>query len=251
MIFAHEGAGPAIIAPLVGTTAQMIAEQACAAERAGADIVEWRIDFLLDAHNSLSLASLTREIVQDILSQTSIPILLTVRTAEQGGEARITPGRYRLLIAEVLDALMQVDAPADRIGLDIEYWFDGAQALAERAQEQGFTVVISHHDWIETPDPEVLYIMFTDMFEIPGTIAKLAVTAHSDDDVTSLFAVCDRIASRHKRPIIAIAMGEAGVRSRFDGWKHGSIATFATVGERSAPGQPSIAEVREYLATQT
>ena len=128
---------PAVIVPLTGTTAQMIIEEAIAAEAGGADILEWRIDFMLGAHKQLSLAPLGREVIRPILEKTSLPLLLTIRTAGEGGQAKLSPGRYRLLLAELLDTLVHIDVPPERIALDLEQWFEGTISLAERAHNLG------------------------------------------------------------------------------------------------------------------
>ena len=237
---------PRVIVPLTGTTPQMIIDEAVAAQAGGADVLEWRIDFLLGQHQQLSLAPLGKEVIEPILAATSVPLLLTIRTAEQGGEAKLSAGRYRLLAAELLDVLVQLGLPAQRIAIDLEHWFEGTPALAQKARELGVTVVVSHHDWKETPDSELMQLFFEDMLELPG-VAKLAVTAHSDNDVQRLLDVTQNVAQSSGRALIAIAMGDAGRRSRFEGWKYGSAATFATVGKASAPGQPTVAELREAL----
>ncbi|MCI5825236.1 MAG: type I 3-dehydroquinate dehydratase [Arcanobacterium sp.] len=238
---------PTVIVPLTGTTAQMLVEEAQAAEAAGADVLEWRVDFMLATHKQLSFAPLGREVVNPIVEATSLPLLLTIRTSDQGGEAKLSTGRYRLLLAEMLDTLVHIDVPPERIAIDLEHWFDGTPALVQRAQERGFTVVLSHHDWQETPDSDIMQIVYEDMLELPGAVAKLAVMAHDDGDVQRLLDVTARVAHSSGRAIIAIAMGEIGRRSRLEGWKYGSMATFATVGAGSAPGQPSVAELHAAL----
>ncbi|MCI6573978.1 MAG: type I 3-dehydroquinate dehydratase [Actinomycetaceae bacterium] len=238
---------PSVIVPLTGTTAQMLVEEARAAEAAGADIVEWRSDFMLATHEQLSFAPLGKDVVTPIVAATNIPLLLTIRTSGQGGEAKLRPGRYRLLLAEMLDTLMHIDVPPERIAIDLEHWFEGTPALARRAQEMGLTVVISHHDWSETPDPEIMQIVYEDMLELPGVVAKLAVMAHDDADVQNLLDVCARVARSSRRAIMAISMGEMGKRSRFEGGSYGSVATFGTVGTASAPGQPTVEELLAAL----
>ncbi|MFC5369249.1 type I 3-dehydroquinate dehydratase [Arcanobacterium bovis] len=247
MIF-DESKKPSVIVPLTGTTTQMLIEQAEEAQAAGADVIEWRIDFMIGAHHNLSFTSLGREIVEPILACTTVPLLLTIRTMEQGGQVKLSDGRYRILLAEMLDTLNYLQVPAERIGIDLEFRFEGTPALCERAQELGYTVVLSHHDWNETPHPDVMYLVFDEMLELPGAVPKLAVTPNSEDDVDALLCTARKVSREHDRPIIALSMGELGKRSRLEGWKYGSIATFATVGEGSAPGQPSIAELRAALA---
>lgn len=247
MIFSKH---PTVIVPLTGTTAQVLIEEALAAQAGGADVLEWRIDFLVGAHHTQSVAEVAREVIPAIVAETNLPLLLTVRTAEQGGEIRLSPGRYGLVMAELLDTLMHVGVPGDRIGLDLEFWYPHTRGLAARANELGFTVVVSHHDWVETPETELLELMLDEMLEIPDVVAKLATTAKSDSDVVDLLDATRRVAERSGRPLITLAMGPEGVSSRLEGWKYGSVATFATVGKASAPGQPTVEELRIALEGQ-
>lgn len=238
---------PCLIVPITGTTSAKLIEEAIEAERAGADVIEWRVDFLFGAHLNLSFAEIGREVISPILAQTKLPLLLTLRTIEQGGQAKLSAGRYRLLFAEMLDTLVHLEADPQRIGVDIEHRFEQAPALTAAARAAGYTVVISHHDWGETPDDLMMRLIFEELLEIPETVAKLAVTANSDADVTRLLKVTQEVSQAHKRPLIALAMGEAGKRSRLEGWKYGSIATFVAVGNGSAPGQPLMEEIRLEL----
>ncbi len=241
---------PALIVPLTGTTPQMLLAEAISAEMAGADILEWRVDFLLGAHQSPSISNIINEFIPQVLAETTLPILITIRSLAQGGQTKVTPGRYRILLAELLDTLLQLNVPAERIGIDLEFPFPSTAELSARAISLGYSVVVSQHDWQETPDNEVMQLLFEEMLEIPDVVVKLAVTANEDADVDRLFTVSEMIAKSSSRPIIALAMGEQGRRSRFEGWKHGSVATFVVVKHSSAPGQPTIAEFRAHIAQQ-
>lgn len=241
---------PCLIVPITGTTIAKIVEDAVEAEQAGADVIEWRIDFLFGAHQNLSFAEIGREAISLILAQTTVPLLLTLRTIEQGGQAKLSPGRYRLIFAELLDTLAHLNADPARIGVDVEHRFEQAPALAANAVAAGYTVVVSHHDWHETPDNLMIHLLFDELLAIPDVVAKIAVTANSDADVTRLLQVTKEVADASKRPIIALAMGEAGKRSRLEGWKAGSVATFVAVGVGSAPGQPQMEEIRAALGRE-
>ncbi len=246
MIFSASGR-PSLIVPITGTTTQKLLEEAVAAENAGADVIEWRIDFLIAAHANLSFATIGREVISPILAATQIPLLLTIRTHEEGGQVKLTPARYRLLIAELLDTLVHLNADPTRIGVDLEYRFKETPALAAGASNWGCTVVISYHDWHETPDNEVLYLIFEEILQIPKVVAKLAVTAQSTADVPRLLQVTAQIVQDFHRPVIALAMGEMGKDSRLQGWEYGSVATFVAVDTPSAPGQPTMEEVQAYF----
>ncbi|XCB29275.1 type I 3-dehydroquinate dehydratase [Arcanobacterium hippocoleae] len=238
---------PCLIVPITGTTSAQLVAEALAAENAGADVIEWRVDFLFGAHQNLSFAEIGQEVISPILEQTKLPLLVTLRTIEQGGQARLSTGRYRLLFAEMLDTLVHLNAAPERIGVDVEHRFTQAPMLAENARAAGYTVVVSHHDWNETPDELMMRLIFEELLEIPDAVAKLAVTANSEDDVTRLLKVTRETAQISGRPLISLAMGELGKRSRLVGWDYGSVATFVAVGNESAPGQPQMEEIKAAL----
>lgn len=243
----QRGRRPAIIVPVVGTTPQVILEEAVAAQEAGADVVEFRADFLLAAHPGMDVDATGRELLRELFATLHVPLLITVRTRDQGGEVELTPFRYRVLLATILDILMQEAVPPERVGVDFEFVSEATPDLAARAVELGYTPVISHHDWGETPDSEVMYVMVEDMLAVPNAVAKLAVMALSEEDTTRLLEVTKAVVEDTGRSIMTIAMGAAGIRSRLEGWTYGSVATFATAGASTAPGQPTIGHLFEAL----
>lgn len=249
MIFDRQD-GPAIIVPLAGTTSEVVIEEARAREQAGADVLEFRADFLLANHPEMDFNTVGRDVLRELFAETSVPVLFTLRTRDQGGELQAARFRYRVLMATVLDIMMQENLPAERVGVDLEFRSPATPDLARRAGELGYTPVVSHHEWNETPDSEVMYVMLEDMLQIPSSVAKLAVMAHSDSDTQRLLDVTRAVCEKSGRPLLTIAMGEAGQRSRFEGWKYGSVATFASAGTTTAPGQPTLEQLREALGRE-
>lgn len=245
VMFSREN--PAIIVPIMGTTTQVLVDEAKIATASGADIIEWRIDFLFGDHPNFSFGMMGSEIIPQLLAATDLPLLLTIRTSIQGGEIKLSSGRYRLLLAEMLDTLMQLGVDPERIAVDLEHWYHGTPDLAARARELGYTVIVSDHNWSETPANEIMQIMIEEMLEIPEVVAKLAVTALDETDVDRVLDVTREVADSSGRPLITLAMGPLGRRSRIEGISQGSVATFASVTRASAPGQPQIRELLELL----
>ena len=72
--------------------------------------------------------------------------------------------------------------------------------------------------------------------------------AHSREDACTMM---DAMAQVHKTapefPFIGISMGPCGQVTRTEGGKAGSILTFASAGEASAPGQIALADMRRIL----
>lgn len=113
MIFSRDA--QTIIVPVLGTTPAMLVDEVRETQAAGADVIEWRIDMLFGDHPNFSFSTLGSEIIPQLLEATDLPILLTIRTANQGGEIRVSEGRYRLLLAEMLDTLCSCTCPANEL----------------------------------------------------------------------------------------------------------------------------------------
>jgi 3-dehydroquinate dehydratase-1 len=199
------------------------------AAREHADCVEFRMDLAerpLDA-----LAAYDGE----------LPLLATNRAAWEGGEAA-DAGR--------LDTLKRA-AEHDAVGaIDIELATvaggDGA-GVVEHAREHDAAVVVSTHDFEETPPRAELGRLLERASE-HGDVAKLAVTAEDVDDALALLAVT-RAQSSAGRTVATMAMGAAGSHTRAVAPVYGSRIGYAPVDpdEATAPGQYDLATLRDLV----
>ncbi|MCT6891382.1 MAG: type I 3-dehydroquinate dehydratase, partial [Lactobacillus sp.] len=74
---------------------------------------------------------------------------------------------------------------------------------------------------------------------------------HSATDVLTLLAATTEMKAEIANPLITMAMGDIGKVTRVAGQVFGSSLSFGAVGKTSAPGQLSIADLRnaeKYLA---
>lgn len=197
------------------------------------DICEWRIDCFESCSDVDAVLDALREL-RSVLGD--FPILATVRTAAEGGCISIEPANYEALAIAIIDS-----GNAD--GIDIEL-FKGDEIvgrLVAKAHEAGVAVVLSNHDFNKTPSEDEMKARLIRMGELGADIAKIAVMPASESDVDSLLEVTRKVSRENpKLPILTISMGELGVRSRTDGWRYGSCATFGCIGKPSAPGQVSV-----------
>ena len=112
-------------------------------------------------------------------------------------------------------------------------------------------VILSHHDYARTPDPDALAQLIDDMHAAGADVAKIATTAVRDADAAAVL----NLAATARAPTIALAMGEAGVATRILAPKYGGHLTFGALGagRASAPGQPTLADLvhRYRLPTMT
>jgi 3-dehydroquinate dehydratase/shikimate dehydrogenase len=204
-----------------------------------ADIVELRLDCL----SQVELSRAADEI-RAIRKSIDRPMILTLRTAEQGGRRQITA-------AERLDFRLQ-NSPSD-----VEYWdveLDLASALKQREQEGDDVVgmglvdwartICSHHDFGGVPaDLDSIYEQMT---VTKSRILKIAVQVDDAIDCLRLFKLLERSLA-DGREMIAIGMGDGGIMTRILGPSRGSFLTYGSLEEESAtaPGQITARDLRD------
>lgn len=233
------GEGPVkVIVPLTGASASELVAQASDATRPGVDILEWRVD-LFAAYTDPDQCAHTLGLIADA---TTLPILATFRTDAEGG-APILPDAYLALYRALI-------ATGRLAAVDVELAFDTAagDAVADLAQDAGASVIGSFHDFERTPSASEMVSRLTHAAERGFDVGKIAVMPSSPDDVLSVLAATRAATQlRPGLPVIVIAMGRLGVITRLAGGVFGSCATFASVGDASAPGQIGIDEMRRVL----
>ena len=171
-----------------------------------AELVELRVDTVADPDAA------------GALSGRRLPAIVTCRPSWEGGAFAGSEEERRRLLHD-----------ARRLGadyVDVE-WKAGIDDLV--ASRNGKGIVISRHDFEGTPS-DLLGLEHA-MRATGAEVVKLAVTAHRLADCVRLRAVSTAAAG----PIVAIAMGEAGLASRV-------LATtfnccWAYAGNAVAPGQ--------------
>ncbi|MHB1064306.1 MAG: type I 3-dehydroquinate dehydratase [Georgenia sp.] len=237
------GAGmPKVIVPLTGRTRRDLATQAEVLVRLPAgerpDLVEWRADHFADVADADAVRAVCGELAATL---GDIPLLFTFRTAREGGARAITDDDYASLNLAVAES-----GSADLV--DVELATVDVAGLVARLRAAGVTVVVSSHDFEATPPAEVIVDRLRRIRRLGADLPKVAVMPRSPADVLVLLAATWTASQESDRPIITMAMGADGVVSRIAGEIFGSAATFAMVGESSAPGQVPLPALRASLA---
>jgi len=163
-----------------------------------------------------------------------VPLIATVRSKTEGGEADISdPARVELYRAMA----PHVDA------FDVEHFSGIRGDLVMLARTSKKPLVLSYHNFDHTP-PEMHLIDIINAAKMAGAdIVKLALTAKNEADLARLL---DLLRSYRRKNLIVIAMGAAGMASRVMFPLFGSLITFAFLKKSNAPGQLSLFElVRE------
>jgi len=186
------------------------------------DLIELRLDGLVRGELEKALDQ-----IDEVLSHARQPVILTLRTKEQGG--------YR-----EIEQQQRLNAWATLFGttntfFDLEY--DLVSTLTNEEQQPDWSrVICSHHNFEKVPAN--LDEIFEQLSFTPARIIKIAVKANDVTDCLDILRLIRR-SRTEERETIAIAMGSAGVVTRILGPSQGSFLTYgASEAERgTAPGQ--------------
>ena len=269
------GGLPAVAVSLTGPSLAQARTQARSAVDAGADVLELRVDLLeetgalavpdpLDAATAAAqvlecLRGLGEAIAADGADAVAgAPVLLTCRTAAEGGRAHLDDASYGALLRSVLDGLADWAPERRPAAIDVEVQRGCLPQVCEQAHGLGINVVASFHDFEATPADEALEEVLARMAREGADLAKIAVWPTGADDVARLLGVCARATAGARErsglgvPVAAMSMGALGAVSRVAP-AFGSALTFAVVPDEqgqaraSAPGQLPLQDVRRCL----
>lgn len=187
------------------------------------DICELRLDLLTPEEQKKAFS---------FPSMVDLPVILTLRRAQDGGRCTLSErNRRQLLISTLKDGdFSYVDIEDDVKKNDVE----------STAREKGVKIIRSYHDFEGVPEDIFSHLM---MLSKRGDIAKIAVTPHSIADALTLFRINEELKDI---PKIVIGMGEWGVATRILYKKMGSLLTFGSsvTHKEIAPGMISVKELK-------
>lgn len=239
---------PKICVPVMGTERESLMEELQNIRELPCDLVEWRADFLIERLAGESFGSVIRSLLGTlgfIRANLDKPVLFTIRTVREGGQADITVEDYFFVNRIVADSEM-----ADMI--DIEAFTaagtDMVSEFVKYAHAADQMVLLSTHDFEKTLALEEMVEKYETMDELGGDVIKQAVMPQDEDDVARLLEAAAVTNENHpEKPLIAISMGELGMSSRICAGQFGSVITFAAGLNASAPGQIDAETLKGYL----
>ena len=269
------GGLPVVAVSLTGPSLAQARSQARSAVDAGADVLELRVDLLeetgaLATPDPLDAVTAAAQVLECLRGLGEViaadgadagagaPLLLTCRTAAEGGRARLDDTAYAALLHSVLDGLADWAPERRPAAIDVEVQRGCLPQICAQAHALDIDVVASFHDFEATLADQVLEEVLARMAREGADLAKIAVWPASADDVARLLGVCARAtADAGERsglgvPVAAMSMGALGAVSRVAP-AFGSALTFAVVPDEqgqawaSAPGQLPIQDVRRCL----
>lgn len=230
---------PMICLPLTGKSKSEVMKELTVLQELSPDMIELRADFLEEIKDTRKII----DIVHAISKATEIPLLFTIRSEKEGGQ--VIP----LSDLEIMELLCEVARSTSVAWIDYEV--NNPRKLVQQfmdiAHENEKKVVLSYHNFSETPDNELLIGYFEKMDTYNADFAKIAVMPQSKTDVRRLLEVTALADEKISIPVITMSMGDLGKISRIIGWVYGSVLTFGVGIASSAPGQVPIAELREAI----
>jgi 3-dehydroquinate dehydratase-1 len=231
---------PKICVPIMGENINALVDAAIKCVKLKPDIYEWRADHFSGIHNVeavMEAIKIIRRIIEDK------PLIFTVRSVEEGGEASIDIETYAELIKNVSAGDL-----ADIADVELGKGGYALKDLISCVHDNKKLALISYHDFEKTPEEGEFLSLVSDMKSYGADIFKLAVMAKSTEDAVRIFQMMSYMKNNCKdRPFAVIGMGEMGVLSRIGGGLMGNGLTFAKGGEASAPGQLEAEDVRIIL----
>ena len=193
----------------------------------GPDLVEVRLDYMERASGLDKLRSIT-----------ALPMIATNRPKGEGG-------RFAGSEEDRIEVLLRAcEAGFDYADLEL-----AASASIDLIRERGARVILSHHDFSDTPPLSKLEGVLDEMLEFRPDVCKIVGTAHTGGDNLTYLELIRR--AREKARIVSFGMGEAGLLSRVLSPLAGGEYTYASAaeGEETARGQIPLRLLRELYGT--
>lgn len=186
--------------------------------RGVADLIEFRMD------------SADEPITQLSEYDGSLPIIATNRTKWFGGEANDSGRLDHLFAASQFNSVKLVDIELETAR--------GKEWILNEFRENDVQIIISHHDFEETPEQNILDAIIDQCAQY-GDIAKVATFPQDHTDALRLLQAINT-ATEKGIPVAGISMGEIGSHTRVVGPIYGSKLGYAPLASDTseyAPGQ--------------
>ena len=190
------------------------------------DLMELRLDLLqVDADE-----------LQEVIPMLGVPVLLTARHPDEGGQGPQDAAGRRALLEPLVDLATLID-------IELRSAADMRDIMA-RARSRSVGVIGSFHDFSATPGEDVLTGAM-DFAQTAGFDAvKFATYLNGPEDLMRLMGL---VAGKRRLPMSAMGMGPLGRVSRLTLAKLGSLLNYGYLGESNAPGQWPSRQLKDLI----
>lgn len=231
-----------ICVPILADDPAIAKRDAILAGEMGADIVEFRVDLLMELEESLESRI---AIIKNLVEESALPCIVTCRPEWEGGmysgdeDERVSMFEA-IGTAEHPPAYIDVELKAYQASANIKQKINLAVDHPKQQRSVRTRLILSTHDFEGRPSDLTRRLIA--MHDEPAcAVVKVAYRARSIRDNLELFDIL----SERQKPTIALGMGEFGTMSRVLAPKFGAFLTFASLRDASATasGQPTIEEL--------
>ncbi|CAB49371.1 3-dehydroquinate dehydratase [Pyrococcus abyssi] len=169
----------------------------------------------------------------ELLEPYSEKLVVTIRSKDEGGFKELSDEKRLELYSKFLEIKPRY--------VDVEFRSKIKDEVMEIAKRVGSRVILSYHNFRETPPFGVLYNLLEDMESEGADIVKIVTHASSPKDnirIIRLYEFADNL--------IAFCMGSKGKISRIFSSMYSPI-TYVALDKKAAPGQLTLEELRVIL----
>ncbi len=235
------GPRPLICLPLVGETRAKILEEAKELIALQPDLLEWRIDAYEKVENIEEWLPTLKDL-RKIMGE--IPLIFTCRIDLEGGLKRIAQEKRLELVTAAVES-----GDVDIVDIELCNEEEFVQAIKVAAKANNVKLILSHHNFKETPSEPFIYAKLVEAQTAGADISKLAAMPKNYGDVLTLLSATHKARNEAVQiPIVTMSMGPEGAVTRLAGGLFGSDITFAVGLQESAPGQIPIKDLKSGMA---
>lgn len=220
---------PAICCSVIGKDVETLENLSSEAIDANIDILEVRLDKLKDFSDLRFLYDI------------DLPIILTNRTREEGGYFK---GKETERVEIILESL---DKSISCVDIALSTPNDLINRVMDRADKENVSVILSFHDFEKVPSEKELDSIVKKMEVFGPDFKKIIGFSNNLDESMKILKFLIDYSDGKYDDLISFAMGEKGEFTRIASPVLGSILTYGSIGEKTAPGQLNVSEIKDSL----
>jgi 3-dehydroquinate dehydratase-1 len=166
-------------------------------------------------------------------------LIITARHPAEGGANNLSPSARRDLLRRFLHAAAYVDVELRSLR--------SCEAVVDTARSATVRVIVSYHDFANTPSVELLLEKAEEAAVAGADIFKVATRTDTPAQLARLLSFYENAPA--KIPISAMGIGKLGRAARLTLGRSGSALNYGHLGRARVAGQLSLHDLRKLFAT--
>jgi 3-dehydroquinate dehydratase-1 len=212
------------------------------------NLIELRFDYISN------IETISVDFVRDLLNiiKPNVAVIFTLRSSSEGGLLKIHQNqRFKIL-------KMLIETKPDYLDIEMNTDKNKLNEIIRLTFQNDIKTIFSYHNIERTLTFDESIKLIQDFKEkldqeisldskiFKDIIYKLIFTAQTFEDNLIPLKLCKQLSSANKK-IISFCMGPLGIFSRIMSVLTGSFLTYASLEEKTAPGQINIRKMRELF----